>query len=277
MTVYKILIVDDLIESLKVIVLHLQRSNPEYTLYQSNSSTKAIEIAQKVLPDLIITDWDMPEINGIEMMKTLKGIESTKDIPFVVASGVMITSVNLKIALEAGAVDFLRKPIDPIELQARINSALLISKYHKESIALKNQELMEITLNLTKNNEFNIDIKEQLQRIVDKSDCNKEANINISKVIELLEDKIRTSGWEQFNIAFHNVKPYFNKNLLKKFPDLTPSEIKLCGLISLGMSIKDISSLLNQNPDSIKVSRSRLRRKLNLDTEQNLESFLSSF
>lgn len=274
MSNYKILIVDDLIESLKVIVLHLQRSNPEYTLYQSNSSAKAIEITQKVLPDLIITDWDMPEINGIEMMKTLKGFESTKDIPFVVASGVMITSENLKIALEAGAFDFLRKPIDPIELQARINSALLISKYQRESINQKNQELMEITLNLTKNNEFNIDIKEQLHRIVGKPNCTKEVNISIGKVIEMLEDKIRTSGWDQFNIAFHNVKPNFNKNLLRKFPDLTPSEIKLCGLISLGMSIKDISSLLNQSLDGIKVSRSRLRKKLNLETEQNLETYL---
>lgn len=273
---YKILIVDDLIESLKVIVLHLQRSNPEYTLYQSNSSTKAIEIAKKMLPDLIITDWDMPEINGIEFMKTLKSLELTKDIPFVVASGVMITSENLKIALEAGAVDFLRKPIDPIELQARINSALLISKYHKESIAQKNHELMEITLNLTKNNEFNIDIKNMLQHTLDNEKGLLEIKTDVGKIIDLLDDKIRTSGWEQFNIAFHNVKPNFNKNLLSKFSDLTPSEIKLCGLISLGMSIKDISSLLNQNPDSIKVSRSRLRKKLNLDTEQNLESFLAT-
>ncbi len=273
---YKILIVDDLIESLKVIVLHLQRSNPEYTLYQSNSCTKAIEIAQKVLPDLIITDWDMPEINGIQMMKAIKAIEPTKDIPFVVASGVMITSENLKIALEAGAVDFLRKPIDPIELQARINSALLISKYHKESIIQKNHELMEITLNLTKNNEFNIDIKEKLdQAIATKSHA--DFSQRIRKVIAELDEKIRTSGWDQFNFAFHNVKPNFNKNLLSKFPDLTPSETKLCGLISLGMSIKDISSLLNQSPDGIKVSRSRLRKKLNLQTEQNLESFLASF
>lgn len=275
MSNYKILIVDDLIESLKIIVLHLQRSNPEYTLYQSNSSVKAVEIAQKVLPDLIITDWDMPNINGIEMMKTLKSIKSTKDIPFVVASGVMITSENLKIALEAGAVDFLRKPIDPIELQARINSALLISKYHKESISQKNKELMEITLNLTKSNEFAIDFKNKLIQTSNLAKTNKQLSNEINKLVDLLEDHIRTRGWEQFSIAFHNVKPNFNQNLLAKYPDLTPAEIKLCRLISLGMSIKDISSILNQSPDGIKVSRSRLRKKLNLDTEQNLEVFLA--
>lgn len=277
MSNYKILIVDDLVDSLKVIVLHLQRSNPEYTLYQSNSSVKAIEIAQKVLPDLIITDWDMPEINGIELIRQLKGIESTKDIPFVVASGVMITSDNLKIALEAGAVDFLRKPIDPIELRARINSALIISRYHKESIDAKNRELMEFTLNLTKNNEFTIDIKNKLQLVSKLKITNKEVAKELSKITNLIDYKIRTRGWDQFNIAFNNVKPNFNKNLLEKYPDLSPAEIKLCLLINLGMSIKDISSLLNLSPDGIKVSRSRLRKKLNLDSTQNLESFLASF
>lgn len=277
MSNYKILIVDDLVESLKVIVLHLQRSNPEYSLFQSNSSVKAIEIAQKVLPDLIITDWDMPEINGIELIRTLKGIESTKNIPFVVASGVMITSNNLKVALEAGAVDFLRKPIDPIELQARINSALMISKYHKESLDAKNHELIEITLNLTRNNEFTIDIKNKLQQISTLKGSSQKVSSELCKVVDILNDKIRTRGWDQFTIAFNNVKPNFTRNLLEKHPDLTPAETKLCVLINLGMSIKDTSSLLNQSPDGIKVSRSRLRKKLHLETEQNLESFLASF
>lgn len=273
----KILIVDDSVESLKFIVFSLQRSNPEYTIHQSSSSVKAIEIAQKVQPDLIITDWDMPELNGIDLIRKLKAIDTTKDIPFVVASGVMINSANLKIALEAGAVDFLRKPIDPIELQARVHSALIISKYHKESIVAKNHELMEITLNLTKDNEFTIDLKNDLLRIASLNNSNSEVSKELHQVINLLDDKIRTRGWDQFNVAFHNVKPNFNKNLLDVFPDLSPAEIKLCTLIHIGMSIKDISSLLNQSPDGIRVSRSRLRKKLNLDTGQNLESFLVSF
>lgn len=134
---------------------------------------------------------------------------------------------------------------------------------------------MEITLNLTKNNEFNIDIKEKLVQAFATTKSYADVSEMVRNVIAELEEKIRTSGWEQFNIAFHNVKPNFNKNLLLKYPDLTPSEVKLCGLISLGMSIKDISSLLNQSPDGIKVSRSRLRKKLCLETEQNLETFLA--
>jgi len=277
MSGFKILIVDDQIESLKVLVLHLQRTNPEYTIYQTNSSTKAIEIATKVLPDIIITDWEMPQINGIELIRHLKGVELTKNIPFIVASGVMITSDSLKLALEAGAVDFLRKPIDPVELQARINSALMISRYHKESIAAKNHELMEITLNLTKSNEFTIDVKNRIEQFLNQSITGKHVTVELKKIIDLLDDRIRTRGWDQFNIAFHNVKPNFIKNLLEKFPDLTPAETKLCVLINLGMSIKDISSLLNQSHDGIKVSRSRLRKKLKLDQSQNLESYLASF
>jgi len=273
----KILIVDDLIESLKVIIQHLQISNPEFTLYQSNSAIKALEIAQKIKPDLIITDWDMPELNGIELIKKLKNIESTKNIPIIVASGIMITSENLKVALEAGAVDFLRKPIDPIELQARINSSLTISKYHKESIQAKNHELMEISLSLVKNNEYSIDLKKKLDSLMNYIELCTEAKNVLTDILEDLDNKINSRTWEHFNIAFFNVHPKFNKNLVARFPDLSPAEIKLSTLIHMGMSIKDISSLLNQSPDGIKVARSRLRKKLNLETEQNLESFLASF
>ncbi|NVO10953.1 MAG: response regulator [Bacteroidales bacterium] len=273
----KILVVDDDIESLKVIVLQLQRSNPEFKLFQSNSSVKAISIAQKILPDLIITDWDMPEINGIEFIRNLKNNESTKTIPFVVASGVMVTSENLKIALEAGAVDFLRKPIDSIELQARINSAIMISKLHKEIIEGKNHELAEYTLNLVKNNEFMIELKEKLKGFSRNLELIPTVSSELDLIIEDLSNKIRTDSWDRFNIAFYNIHPNFNNKLLKKYPNLSPAELKLCILIRIGMSIKDVAAVLYQSMDSIKVSRSRLRKKLNLDQDQNLEVFLSAF
>ena len=97
---YKILVVDDMIESLQVMVNFIQRSNPEYTIYQSNSSKQALKIIRQTLPDLIITDWDMPELDGIELIRELKADDNTKDIPVIMATGVMLTSDNLKKALE---------------------------------------------------------------------------------------------------------------------------------------------------------------------------------
>ncbi|MBI9064744.1 MAG: response regulator [Marinilabiliaceae bacterium] len=145
---YKILVVDDMIESLQVIVNFIQRSNPEYTIYQSNSSVAALKIASKTLPDVIITDWDMPVMDGIELIRKLKQENRTKDIPIIMATGVMLTSDNLKLALEAGAFDYIRKPIDPIELTARIHSAITIIQVHRKNLEKKNRELAENALYL---------------------------------------------------------------------------------------------------------------------------------
>ena len=66
------------------------------------------------------------------------------------------------------------------------------------------------------------------------------------------------------------------KNLLQKFPELTPTEVKFCIFIRMEMNTKDIASVLYQSPASVKVTRSRLRKKLDLTTDQNLQTFLSS-
>jgi DNA-binding NarL/FixJ family response regulator len=82
---------------------------------------------------------------------------------------------------------------------------------------------------------------------------------------------------QRFNIAFYSVHEYFNRNLTSKYSNLTNNDLKLCAFLRLGMSTKDIASILYQTNDSVKVSRSRLRKKLGLEQSQNLQVFLSSF
>ena len=145
----KILIIDDQPVNIELIVNHLEQANDSYKMYQAINGESGCEVAQKVLPDLIITDWEMPVMTGIEAIRRLKEIDSTKDIPAIVASGVMTSSDNLRTALEAGAVDFIRKPIDKIELIARVRSILLLADSYREirqqrdELTKKNQELTE--------------------------------------------------------------------------------------------------------------------------------------
>ena len=74
-----------------------------YTVYQAFNIKDAYSIAQKHLPDLVVTDWEMPEGSGIELIETLKNNPSTKEIPVVMVTGVMTDTEHLKIAFEAGA------------------------------------------------------------------------------------------------------------------------------------------------------------------------------
>ncbi|MGE6229449.1 SpoIIE family protein phosphatase [Paenibacillus chitinolyticus] len=80
--------------------------------------------------DLILMDLMMPEIDGIEACKKLQQIEELKDIPIIIITA-MGDSIKLAEALEAGAIDYVTKPINKIELVARIKSALRL-KYEKD-------------------------------------------------------------------------------------------------------------------------------------------------
>ena len=129
---YSILIVDDSPDNLKTIIEYLSESELSLTILKAPNGKVACSLAEKKHPDLIITDWEMPEMDGIETIKHLKSQQETKDIPIIMCTGKMITSENLNMALKAGAVDYIRKPIDIIELNARVNSMLKLSESYKE-------------------------------------------------------------------------------------------------------------------------------------------------
>lgn len=275
---YKIFIIDDEIDNLKTFVTIFEEHCPNYDIFQTNNPENALHIATKVKPHAIITDWDMPHMSGIDLIKELKKNIDTKDIPVVMATGVHLSSKDLQLALESGAIDFVKKPIDSIELVARTHSALVLSKYHNQILDSKNQELTESSLQLVKNNKFTIDITKKLHELsvcINKN--NEPAQLLLKHIITKLNNHIQEDSWFRFNLSFDKVHKDFNKNLVKQYPDLTAGELKLCAFIRLGMGNKDIASVLNQNPNSIKVARSRLRKKLQLNQSQNLETHLSSF
>ena len=273
----KILIVDDNPHIINKIVEILSENNSDYTIYQANNGDIAYKIAEAKLPDLIVTDWDMPVLNGIELIKKLKENTKTKEIPVIMATAVMLTSEDLKSALVAGAVDYIRKPIDPIELFARVRSVLKISEYNKVIIENKNKEIAESTLFLIRNNKFNIQLIKKLQELHEIIDSQGEEIVNLFEfMINSIEEKVREDSWQKFELSIKSSNDEFTKHLLIKFPDLTNTEIKLCIFLKLGMNTKDIAAALYQSPDSVKVARSRLRKKIDLPTGTNLTNFLTS-
>lgn len=127
-----ILIVDDQIENLQIINTYLEEAKLSDGISLAPDTQIAFSIIEKQLPDLIITDWEMPEMDGIQFISQLKSNNNTKDIPVIMCTGIMTSSDQLQLAMETGAVDFIRKPIDKTELIARVKSNLLLSeKYHE--------------------------------------------------------------------------------------------------------------------------------------------------
>lgn len=278
MSQFKVLLVDDDVNNLQLINAIFEKHCPQIDILQTNNPQNAINIVLKTKPDLVITDWDMPQLNGLELIAELKKNNETGDIPVIMATGIHVSSDDLQVALSGGAVDFIKKPFDAQELMARTNSALLISKYHKELLASKDAELTESSLYLVKNNLFNHEMVKQLNNCIEQLPAaDTKARCMIKEVINKLDQHTQEDSWFRFNLSFDRVHPEFNKHLVEQFSELTPTDLKLCAFIRLGMRNKEIALLLNQNPDSVKVSRSRLRKKLGIDQSQNLENFLAGF
>lgn len=129
---HKILIIDDQISFINYMVEVLEKAYPSYEVFQTTDPLRAYEIARMEEPNLIILDWAMPGLSGIDLMKQLKADERLKDIPIIMCTGVMTKSTHLKEAFSAGAVDFIRKPIDELELIARVNSVMQLSDSFQE-------------------------------------------------------------------------------------------------------------------------------------------------
>lgn len=126
---FKILIVDDI--SMNVEILNNIISHEGYSTMCATSVREALGLMEETLPALILSDLSMPETDGLEFCRILKENPATREIPFVFIS-VLNTSEEKKQAFEAGAVDFIPKPFDPVEVIMRVSS-------HLNSYRLKQQ------------------------------------------------------------------------------------------------------------------------------------------
>lgn len=117
----KILVVDDDLDSLKLIGLMLQRNG--YDVIAANAGNQAIAKAVSDRPDLIILDVMMPDMNGYEVCRRLRKNPETKAIPIIMFTAK--TLIDDKVAgFEAGADDYLTKPTHPAELASRVKAIL---------------------------------------------------------------------------------------------------------------------------------------------------------
>ncbi|MEW6718607.1 MAG: response regulator [Chloroflexota bacterium] len=117
----KILIVDDDMDTLRLVGLMLQRQG--FEIIAANTGSRALEVVKKELPDLILLDIMMPDMDGYEVTRQIREDESTTSIPIIMFTAK--TQVDDKVlGFEVGADDYLTKPTHPQELIAHVKALL---------------------------------------------------------------------------------------------------------------------------------------------------------
>ncbi len=131
----RILVVDDMPVNVKILAAKLPAA--QFDVLKAYGGEEAIEVVRRESPDLILLDYMMPEVDGYEVTKVLKSDADTRDIPIVIITALDGTEEKISV-LEAGAEDFLNKPVNTVELLARVNSLLLMKQY-KEQLSLRRE------------------------------------------------------------------------------------------------------------------------------------------
>ncbi|MFC1745151.1 sensor histidine kinase [Candidatus Riflebacteria bacterium] len=140
---WRILSVDDEPNNLQLLGQILKE---RYQLSFAINGTKALEVAAKVKPDLILLDIMMPDMSGFEVCQKLRENEDLKEIPVIFISAMTATEDKLK-AFESGGVDYVTKPFQHPEVIARVDAQIRLRQARLE-VAEKNQELEKTLIDL---------------------------------------------------------------------------------------------------------------------------------
>ncbi len=139
-----ILVVDD--DPLNVKLLAHKLPKDQYEAITAYDGKTAIERARADIPDLILLDIMMPELNGYEVTEILKSDPDTKDIPIILVTALDGTEDKLR-GLEAGADEFLNKPVNTAELLARVKSLLRLKLYQDQLKSRTHSQTLVATSN----------------------------------------------------------------------------------------------------------------------------------
>ncbi|MCH8170049.1 MAG: response regulator [Bacteroidetes bacterium] len=140
---HKILIIDDLRENVFMLQNKLEKEN--YKIISAYDGDTGIKKAKKELPDLILLDIMMPRKNGLQVCKELLEEEITKDIPIIMVTA-KVAADDIRIGLEAGAFDYIKKPFNNIELLARVRTALKYAEARKVALDLEKKNIFAATV-----------------------------------------------------------------------------------------------------------------------------------
>ena len=145
----------------------------------------------------------------------------------------------------------------------------------KKDLEFKNKELTLSTMNMIRHSEFVSSLVPDLKELNKLDTTNRKQSIlNIVRGISMHN---KTKLWEDFYKSFSEVNISFNNNLLEKHPDLSSKERRLCALLKLDMSTKDIASISHTSIRGLETARHRLRKKLKLTGDVNLCNYLQGF
>ncbi|MFT6245042.1 MAG: tetratricopeptide (TPR) repeat protein [Salibacteraceae bacterium] len=145
-----------------------------------------------------------------------------------------------------------------------------------QEMEIKNKELLSFTIQTAQKNESIEQLRKDINLALKSMDSDE--NGYRSKIQGVFNSmNYAEKDWDVFKIRFEQVESGFLKRLEHYFPNLSSTDIKVCAMLRLKLSSKEVASILNIEPESVNKSRYRIRKKMSLLKEQDLVGFLGTF
>jgi len=160
-------------------------------------------------------------------------------------------------------------------MQAELENRQLQEERLVRELEVKRKGLTSSTLHVIQKNQLLEDLRNRLALLV--KDERRDQKKQLQHLIQLINLNFNHDQyWNEFREAFGQVHQQFFDNLKKHCEDLTGNDLRLLSLIKLNLASTDIATLLGISPDSLRVSRYRLKKKLSLETGESLTAFVQS-
>jgi DNA-binding NarL/FixJ family response regulator len=288
-----LLLVDD--DPLVIQSVKLDLSERGFIVTTASNGKEAVEILNKKHFDLVITDLVIGEIDGIQLLKKAKNLNSEMIVIILTGYGDFGSSVD---ALRLDADDYLNKPCDPEELCYRINNCFeklanqrtikyaenALKKAHEElelriekktdelEVAKKNLEIKKAELEKT-NDALTLLLE---KRGKDKTEIKENMLFNIKGlVMPYLEKVINSNIGDQQKACLEVIKTNlddmcssYTRNLASPHLNFTPAEIKIANFIKYGKSSKEIADVLCMSKKTIDIHRYHIRKKIGIKNKK---------
>ena len=240
------------------------------------------ELKVKNLEKIYINEQKIREsaitINELE----LKKLRSDRQIIIVVIALLILSITLIFFIIRSRMKDKLIKTNAILSEQEKILRDKEMELQHikeqelKQAIDQKNRELSSYALSYTKDNEFLANLSEELKNLLlEINPRDKEHREHIRNILTQLKQHYSTDNWQEFRYYFEQVHPSFYDRLDEISSGMTQRQKRLCAMLYIGLSTKEISSITFREVRSIESARNRLRKKLNIPEEETIQEFLT--
>lgn len=234
---FKVIVIEDDMTLLENIEIILEAEN--FKVFTASDGKKGIKLIEEIIPDVIVSDIMLPDIEGFEILKTIRNNPDLKDLPFLFLTA-RTDHKDLRYGMNLGADDYLTKPFNAKELVEAIHARLELIRLRKETSSMAEVQEKNIKAN----------------DVIFVKDAKGIVNLNIKDII-----CINAIG-EYSEVLVTSGKKYTVRKILKEWEETLPSETFLRIHRSVMINIKYIVKIENWFNSSFRIFMDKLPEPL---------------